>query len=664
MYIRGMGPGVGLVCALLLSPVTLAQWQVDLVEPVGSFYRPGDAYAFTLPPDMPAEVLQRLSLELDDIDVTAFIRREGDQAVFTPPQALAYGTHRLRLVEALPDGSIVERSLWQVEVRQTHALREAGFEGHADLASAQRPDDKNVASNISSNQRQGGMSLDGRIADDDWQLRARGGLIHNSQIDQMPNDRRTDLAHGLVEAGKGAVMLRAGDHTIPATSLVMRDFARRGISGRARSDGLRSELTAFAMRTETINGFRHGFGTGDSANRSDGVMLTTQPLATRPERLQVSALYLNAEGNPFGSSTAGYPESVRNDAAALAVDSLTFDQRVRLRGEYARSDTDFDGAGTLVGDESDSAHSLLAQYQPPQRELRGDAFGWNVGAEHSEVGPWFYSLANPALPADKRLDRAFSGFTWGGLSVNAQAARETDNVDDDSHIPRLRTDYFTLGGNYTPFRQPAETGVGRLFNGPSFAFIAQRMAQTHTDVPAAFGGHAIDQDTEVVYAGARFSPGNWSWDLAHTRTWFDDTAGLQADYTNDLSELGVDMMLSDRISLSPRIQYNRLDDRDNGVATRTVTAMLGASAALIPGKLDASLNYALNRERADDDSLDNDSYSVDALLNWTLIQPRENRPGLSLFASGSYFDDRNATGSSTDLYQIFAGLRIGWPVAY
>jgi hypothetical protein len=131
-----------------------------------------------------------------------------------------------------------------------------------------------------------------------------------------------------------------------------------------------------------------------------------------------------------------------------------------------------------------------------------------------------------------------------------------------------------------------------------------------------------------------------------------------------LSEFGVDMMLSDRISLSPRIQYNRLDDRDNGVATRTVTAMLGASAALIPGKLDASLNYALNRERADDDSLDNDSYSVDALLNWTLVQPRENRPGLSLFASGSYFDDRNATGSNMDLYQIFAGLRIGWPVAY
>jgi hypothetical protein len=134
------------------------------------------------------------------------------------------------------------------------------------------------------------------------------------------------------------------------------------------------KLTAFAMRTETINGFRHGFGAGDSANRSDGVMLTTQPLTTRPERLQVSALYLNAEGNPLGSSTAGYPESVRNDAAALAVDSLTFDQRVRLRGEYARSDTDFDGAGTLVGDESDSAHSLLAQYQHPQRELRGDAF--------------------------------------------------------------------------------------------------------------------------------------------------------------------------------------------------------------------------------------------------------------------------------------------------
>ena len=664
MHIRRVGPGVGLACALLLSPLTQAQWQVDLVEPEEAFYRPGDPYTFALPADLPAEVLQRLSLELDDIDVTAFVRREGEHAIFTPPQALAHGTHRLRLVESLPDGNIVEHALWQVEVRQSQALREAGLQGHADLAGTQRPDDKNVGSHLSSHQRQGSMSLDGRIADDDWQLRTRAGVIHNSRIDQMPNDRRTDLTHGLVEAGKGAVMLRAGDHAIPATSLVMRDFARRGVSGNARMDVLRSELTAFAMRTETIDGFRHGFGAGDSGNRSDGIVLTTQPLTTRPERLQVSALYLNAEGNPLGSSTAGHPQSIRNDAAALAVDSLTFDQTLRLRGEYARSDTDFDGTGTLVGDVYDSAYSLLAHYSHPQRAIRGGAFGWNVGVEHSEVGPWFYSLANPALPSDKRLDRIFSGFTWGGLSLNAQAARETDNVDDDPRIPRLRTDYLTLGGNYTPFRHAAETGVGRLFNGPSFAFIAQRMAQAHTDVPVAFGGHAIDQDTDVVYTGARFSPGNWSWDIAHTRTWFDDSTGLQADYINDLSEFGVDLLLANRISLSPRIQYNRLDDRDHRVVTRTATVMLGVSASLIPGRLDASLNYALNRERADDDSMDNDSYSVDALLNWTLVQPRENRPGLSLFASGSYFDVRDTSGSNMDLYQIFAGLRIGWPVAY
>jgi hypothetical protein len=664
MHIRGVWPGVGLVCALLLPPVALAQWQIDLVEPAENFYRPLEPYVLALPPDLPLEVLRRLSLELNDIDVTAFVHREGDLAIFKPPQAMAYGTHHLRLVESLPDGSIVERALWQVEVRQSRALREASLQGHADLTSARRPDDKNVAPQLSANQRQGSMSLDGRMANDDWRLHATADVIHNSQVDQMPNDRRTDLARGLIAADRGALSLRAGDHAIPATGLVMRDFARRGISGSVRNDGLRAELTAFAMRTETITGFRHGLGAGDSANRSDGVMLTTQPLTNRPERLRVSALYLNAEGSPVGDATAGDPESVRNDAAALAVDSLIFDQRLRLRGEYARSDTDFDGAGTLVGDRSDKARSLLAQYQHPQRELRGAVFGWNIGAEHSEVGPWFYSLANPALPADKRLDRVFSGLTWRGLSLNAQAARETDNVDDEPLLPRLRTDYLTLGGTYTPFRQPAETGVGRLFNGPSLAFSAQRMAQKHTDVPAAFGGHTVDQDTDLLHAGARFSPGNWSWDIAHTRTWFDDTAGLQADYTNDLTEFGVDLLLSGRVSLSPRIQYNRFDDSTHGLVTRTLTAMLGASAALIPGKLDASLNYALNRERADDDSLDNDSYSVDALLNWTLIQPRENRPGLSVYASGSYFDARKAPGATPDIYQIFAGLRIGWPVAY
>ena len=46
---------------------------------------------------------------------------------------------------------------------------------------------------------------------------------------------------------------------------------------------------------------------------------------------------------------------------------MTWDQRVRLRGEYARSHTDFDGAATALDTISDDAWGLLRV----QLECRG-----------------------------------------------------------------------------------------------------------------------------------------------------------------------------------------------------------------------------------------------------------------------------------------------------
>ena len=76
---------------------------------------------------------------------------------------------------------------------------------------------------------------------------------------------------------------------------------------------------------------------------------------------------------------------------------------MRLRGEYARSHTDFDGAATALDTISDDAWGLLAVYQHPQSEVRGSAFSWNVGAEHKRIGPWFFSLANSLVATDKML---------------------------------------------------------------------------------------------------------------------------------------------------------------------------------------------------------------------------------------------------------------------
>ncbi|OOG22014.1 hypothetical protein B1C78_15630 [Thioalkalivibrio denitrificans] len=640
-----------------------ARAQVDLEPPPEGYYRPSDAFSFVVPADMPPERLQRLRLALNDIDVTAFVRREADRAIFSPPQPLAYGTHRLRLVEHAEDGAIHELALWTVQVRRSSAFQEADGRANLDLALSNRVSDRRLDGGVPRNTAQGALTAEGRVADDDWALRGHIGLLHNSQTELMPRDQHVDLATGLVEGSRGPVVLRAGDHAIPATGLVMRDFARRGLSGSLRFDDLRSEVTAFAMRTEAISGFHHRFGVGDTGHRTDGAMLSVAPLTDRPERLQIQVLYLDASGSTVGSGTEGDTETSRGNASSVAVDSLLGEQRWRLRAELARSSARFDEAAPSVS-ESDTAHSLLAMYTHPQHLANGAAFNWHAGAEHTLVGPWFFSLGNPALAADRRLVRAFSGFQWGGLGINGQVAREHDNVDDDPNLPRLRTDYLTLGTQYTPALVPREEGIARLFNQPSLALVIQDMAQRYDRVPAAFGGDDVDQDTRVIHAGLRFVPGTWAWDVSHTFTRFENHAGTQPDYDNGLTELGLDVMVGDRYSLRPRVQYNTLRDRDNDTTTRTTTAGLGVWAALVPGRVDVSLDYSLNRTKGGDDSVDTDTQTVTGMLNWQLRTPRENRPGISLFASGSYQDNDNGAGIGNDVYQLFAGMRIGWPVSY
>ncbi|MCW8946535.1 MAG: hypothetical protein OQK80_03625, partial [Sedimenticola sp.] len=108
------------ILSILFFVSVQADWSPELVSTTDRGYRlPSEEVRLYIPPEVPLEVLQRLSLELDDIDVTALVGREGDFALFVPIQPLSYGQHRLRLVENGADGSLLERGFWLLEVRKS-----------------------------------------------------------------------------------------------------------------------------------------------------------------------------------------------------------------------------------------------------------------------------------------------------------------------------------------------------------------------------------------------------------------------------------------------------------------------------------------------------------------------------------------------------------------
>lgn len=643
--------------ALLSSWTAAGAAQVELEQPQSGFYHPGDPLSFQVPAEMPVEVLQRLSMELDGIDVTSFITREGGKALYRPPQPLAYGPHQVRLVEYLPDGNIVERALFNLEVRKNALFREADATAAVSISATRRLDDDNLSTSVDKGQQQGGANLSTRVANADWQANADMDLIYISQPELTANGRRVDLAQGLVSAARGPVAVRAGDQSIAASNFILNGYARRGVSGSVRLDGLRSEFTGFALRTASINGFAHWPGVTDSGNRTDGILWTTSPLAQNPERLQISATYLNGEGSPDGSSVTGLDEAVTNDASSLVVDSLTWDQRLRLRGEYARSTTDFDASASALDETTDDAFDLLAVYQHPQRELQGSAFYWNLGAEHRRVGLDFYSLGNVGQTADKELNQLFGGLNWGGWSLNGQLAREGDNIDDDPRFPHLYTDIVALTTNYAPLEMPELTGFMRLFAQPNLSVTGQHWTRKHEDIPLLYAGDRIDDATDAITIALQFVPGTWSWDITHTHTRFNDDANLQPDSLDDYSDVGINLPLSERVSLGSRLQYDRFKDRDNDTLTTSVGAQANLNVSAMENRLNASLAYTLNRDRTDDGSLDTTNYTIGATTSWIAVQARPNRPGVTLFTQGSYQD-------AQDLFQIFAGLRVDWQAIY
>src|SRR5258708_9362258 len=126
--------------AVVLQAYALAQqgsWTPEFAMPGGG----GNAQTSPLKirvAGIPEDVPQRLAGETDDIDGTRLAVLDGVDIVVTPAQPLAFGPHRLRLVEYAPDGSIAERGHWSFDIRKSAAFREAQFQANVTLNATDR----------------------------------------------------------------------------------------------------------------------------------------------------------------------------------------------------------------------------------------------------------------------------------------------------------------------------------------------------------------------------------------------------------------------------------------------------------------------------------------------------------------------------------------------
>ncbi len=653
-----------------------AGWAADpttwtLMPPTGrDYHKPGDTYRIFVPPDVPVEQLQQVTLELDGIDVTAMVSREGNYAVFSPPQALTFGKHRLRLVQNAADGSINELGLWTFEVRKTALFREANAQTNVDLNVAHRVSDHNLNDLPRRGSINGSATLDTQVANGDWRATGNLQLMVDNLKQQTPNRESVDMASFLVSGQMKQATLNIGHHSVDASSLVLEGFNRRGVSGTYASQDQRYAATAFTMHTNDLYGFRDGLGVGDPANRTTGMTLKAYPFKDNPDRLYLQGVYLQGKGVDTGTGVYGSPLTSGGDAWSVAADSNWLERRMRVRAEYAATRYDFDGLNSGYGKESDDAQSYLVQYTPWLDKMVGNQpLQWNFGVNRTVVGRFFHSIANPGIPTGKESTSLFTNLNWAAWSANASLGREFDNVEDDPTIPTTRTDLFALNTTYTPQPDPnakPPTGWARLFAQPSYSFTFGHNNAKFVRTPAGFSGYIVDNTTNSASVTAAFTPGRWNWSIGHSYTQVDDRSGLQPNHRDNLTSFNSSIVLGERVTGSASVSWDVDHNRDTDVDTKGLLGNLDLSVALVPNRLTGHLVYNLNRNYATDDSVDTRTATTTARLTWSLEQAHDNRPGAELYVDGTYVDteDRVTPSASGASYQVFVGLNVHWPAQF
>jgi len=555
-------------------------------------------------------------------------------------------------------------------VRLPAGLAAAGIpqlRANVTLNATERIASHNATSTTGPFQGAGSAQLEGTVANESWQATGTASLVTNSQTAQMPlQGSHLDIAQYLLSLESGHVAASVGDHpALGPDSLVMQGFARRGVT--AGLSGASGRLTGFSMSAAPLAGSHNVSGTNDARNRIDGMVATVSPVPGRPDALSVSGTYVSGESTgATGAGVQGAPQPFGGRAGSVAADAQLFDKLLRLRAEAANSRYDFDGVGVGLEPQTGHAYSGLANYTPwHSLNVLGQPLVLNVGAQKEVLSTYFRSPAIPAAVADRDMGQVFSGLNWYGLSMQAAAAKEHDNVDDLALVPRTQSAQYAYTLGWVPAQSGAQAGALPWYGTPSLSASYTTLTKTVLDN----AGSAVLtvgplHKTANLLLGAQFQHASWSWGVSHTRVEDRDFAGYTPDTVTTADRLQTNVVVK-TLNVGASVEHDKTDDLTNSAHGQ---AMVGGATLAYPftEKISSNLTYNLRHAWSDVPPSDEITSDTTLGLNWMVLAPAGVRPGVSLGLDGSYHSCRDKVTASTfgsaclDSYQAFLRMSVSW----
>lgn len=655
------------------------EWQTELtINPVA-----GQLFQIDLPDDTDILTLTRLVVEVNGIDVTAFLSLEGGDFFYAPPEPLPPGIHLVRLVRLNPDGSSEQLASWNFtqsgevtsvdltgpDSQQIAAaeqwLRSGSYASNNLVEASYRLHDHNLTDAPNRLQLTGAGVSEAELQGGQWHVNAKGNYLLHSQQSLSLTGKTVDIGEYSIAARHQGEQLHTamnlGHHSLGLDSLLFSPQQRRGLSFQLGDSNNRLSTQLFAIRPDALVGSNHLSGVNDSHNRLQGFAANLQPFAEGPDALAITAMYYEGEGSTSGLGVSEAHALNKGSGWGLMLEKSYWQGRLNVSGEHAHSRFDPDISESDDLKESSDAWRMKIELRPfSDLNWANQPADILVGAEYQRIDTFFASLANPGLAADRDITSVFSDFYWGRLSANVQLAHETNNVDQLQGMPTDRLRSVAWNGNYA-FNQ--QTGSTAWLGTPYLQLSGFTAKLDRHKTPDGYLGFNTNNMARSLTLGGGSNYQNWYWSGTYTHADFDDKSGMGSDTSSRFLSLAAGWQVHERLSLNSDVQYGVFDSKGMDSRSYNTNFNLGVSSTSASDKLDLSLNYNVNLSQGDSDLPDR--HQVNAQLGWTLFKASQSKPGVSIALRGSMENNhgKNAYANGRDRYQVFATLRISAPLA-
>lgn len=475
---------------------------------------------------------------------------------------------------------------------------------------------------------EGNLSTENTIAQDSYKvsLQANARYIDQEKGLEEPLEKGVELVDfllkGDVDAGGASLSGAIGDVSIEGTEYTIGSLSRRGVTLGASS--VHYNLNGFSVKSQNT------YGNNDGDHLS-GVIGGARFF---DEEVKVTTIYVNGRKDADVSSYNIWPTPSDTDGDAYGFEVVTdfFENMLITRVEAGFSDYDSDTTDDF-GSESDTMY---------MGQLSGaiDFLDYNFLYEHIGTD---YKVVTSSLQGDREGFRGSTGFSFADQYLSFTVGKYNDNLDEDPAIARLETLQYGVNYNLNAF----------------------------TSWPITVNWQHSDQDSSLEPAGTseiKNSTDTFFGSISYSRDAF--IVGVQPEYTQieddttaDYDTRSVSLSVfsgysGEKFSISPSVSFSRIEDINQNIESDNVSCNLSFTLNITEG-LDIEGFAAYGLSDANDNSIDQDTFSGDLQMSYTPLEPIGGVfiPTIQLLASHAESTDdiANTDNSENLVYLILSG---------